>query len=240
MWKYVIPIPAVALAFLLSGCNVITGSGNVIAETREVRNFDRVALTGSGDAVITQGSEEALTIEVEDNLLPYIRSEIRNGTLFLGFNEVARGSIIRTRRPLRFYLTVRNVASLEVSGSGNISALDLRSERMDLNVNGSGNVIVGPLVTEELAVTINGSGNIDLTGQATDQEVSINGSGNYRAPELASRTATVRVMGSGDATLRTQDSLDVAISGSGDVGYYGSPQITSRITGSGNLNNLGN
>jgi hypothetical protein len=57
----------------------MTGSGNVITESRDVAGFNEIALGGIGTGIVTQGDEEALTIEAEDNLLPPIGSEVREG-----------------------------------------------------------------------------------------------------------------------------------------------------------------
>jgi hypothetical protein len=69
---------------------IITGSGNLIAESREVSGFDGVSHTGIGRVIITQGDHELLTIEADDNLIEYITSEVKNGTLELGFDENVR------------------------------------------------------------------------------------------------------------------------------------------------------
>jgi hypothetical protein len=61
--------------------NVIEGSGAVISEQREVQNFDRIQLTGAGDVFITQEGVELVIVEADDNLLPYIETEVRAGTL---------------------------------------------------------------------------------------------------------------------------------------------------------------
>ena len=47
---------AIALiALLLSGCALagVRGSGDIVTETREVSDFDRVSLSGSGEVIIT-------------------------------------------------------------------------------------------------------------------------------------------------------------------------------------------
>src|SRR5918998_1436697 len=64
--------------------NLLTGSGTVRSEARPVGAFDEVELAGVGTLTITQGPQESLTIEAEDNLLPQIRGEVRGRRLVLG------------------------------------------------------------------------------------------------------------------------------------------------------------
>ncbi len=78
-------LPAIVLALLLvsSGCSTVSGSGNVVTETRQVSGFNRIDLAGSGEVTIQQGDAESLTIEADDNVLPRLTSEVSNSTLKL-------------------------------------------------------------------------------------------------------------------------------------------------------------
>ena len=68
-------IAVLAIGISLVGAKTIDrvkGSGKLITESREVREFDRIVLNGSGEVVITQGDEESLSVETDDNIMPYI------------------------------------------------------------------------------------------------------------------------------------------------------------------------
>ncbi len=45
-------------------------------EARQVSGFSKVELQSSSDLTIRQGDSESLTIKVDDNLLPYITTEV--------------------------------------------------------------------------------------------------------------------------------------------------------------------
>jgi hypothetical protein len=57
------------------------GSGNDVTETRKVSDFDTVNVSYPAQVLIRQGSAESLQIEAEDNLLPNLKTEVKNGTL---------------------------------------------------------------------------------------------------------------------------------------------------------------
>ena len=92
---------------LLAGCelhagpvDVVQGSGHVQRQSRDVRGFDQVVLSGLGTLTITQGSTESLTVEAEDNLLLRLRSDVGGSTLRLGPNDIAiRPTKITEGRP---------------------------------------------------------------------------------------------------------------------------------------------
>lgn len=222
----------------LTACNaaVINGSGNLVTETREVSGFDSIDLSGSGEVIITQGSGETLTVETDDNVMEHVESEVRNGTLHLGFKP---GINLIDVTQLVFTVGVDDLTAVSVSGSGDVETDQLSTDRLDLKVSGSGDVQIGDLATDELTIAISGSGDIDLAGQATIQDIAISGSGKYQAGDLASQSVNIDISGSGTATVWASETLDADISGSGTVNYYGRPAVDSSQSGSGDLNSLG-
>lgn len=70
------------VAVLAAGCTI--GSGSMITETRNVSGFDEIVLLGSGDVIVTMTGTESLEIEAEDNIMPLLTTEVRNGRLELG------------------------------------------------------------------------------------------------------------------------------------------------------------
>jgi hypothetical protein len=223
---------------MVTACNanIVKGSGDLITETREVSNFDSIALSGSGEVVITQGDGESLTIETDANVMEHVKAEVKGGTLELGFED---GLNLISPTRLIFTVGVDELAGLSISGSGDIESDMIETDRLDVKISGSGDVQIGTLTADEVKAKISGSGDIDLAGEAATQDVSISGSGKYRAGDLQGETVEVSISGSGDATVWATESLDISISGSGSVDYYGRPSISTSGSGSGNINSRG-
>ena len=57
------------------------GSGHVVSTTREASDFDTVKVDYPAQVFISQGNTESVKIEAEDNLLPGLKTEVRNGQL---------------------------------------------------------------------------------------------------------------------------------------------------------------
>ena len=229
-------LPLVLVVMLLSACSVVRGSGDVVTETRPVSGFDHVSLSGQGELILTQGDQESLEIEAEDNIIAVIESDVRGDTLHIGVRD---RTLIRPTEPVKFYLTMDEIAGLEVSGSGSIDAGEIVADRLTLDVSGSGDINIDPLSADSLTVDISGSGGVDVAGQATSQIVNVSGSGEYLAADLESETADAEVNGSGEATVWASQTLNAEVNGSGSVNYYGSPTVSQSISGSGELNSLG-
>lgn len=209
-------------AFALTACNVgglggLRGSGNIRSETRNIGNFGQVIVSGDARVYITQGERPSLVVEVDDNLLEYVRTEVDDFTLRLGFAGTVGG--YAPTQPLTFRLTARRLRSLELDGAGSIEATNINAPR--------------------LVVEISGLGRVRLTGQVEEQFVTLNGSGTYDAAGAESETARVRVNGPGAALVWASDTLSARLNGSGRISYYGQPQVSRDITGSGHVKHLG-
>jgi hypothetical protein len=181
-------------------------------ETRTVSGFDAVNLGGTGRLTIEVTGTESLEITADDNLLPYLLSDVSGKVLTLGTKS--RTNINPSKDPV-YKLTVKDLSSITLGGSGAIMARDIHTDR--------------------LKVLLGGSGDISTAGTADDQDIVIGGSGSYHAADLKSKTATISIGGSGDADLNVTEKLNVTIAGSGSVTYAGEPTVTQHILGSGTV-----
>jgi hypothetical protein len=246
------------IAALLCGCGLVQGSGNIVSESRAVSGFTQVALEGSGDLTISQGDAEGLIIEADDNLLPYIETEVRDGTLHIGF-KTPSPIIPWPTQTIQYHLSMRTIEAVKlygsgdirsesieagdikfiIAGSGDISIGELEADTVGTSISGSGTLRIDQVTAESISATISGSGKFFLAGQVTEQQIAVSGSGDYKAFDLESQTVSLSISGSGDIELWVTDSLDIQISGSGDVRYYGSPASSQKVSGSGNISSLG-
>jgi hypothetical protein len=238
---FVLPI----IAIVLMSCQIgnitinqqrVQGSGNAVVEERRVSGIERVSLTAIGELTIIQGDEEGLTVEADDNIMPYIETVMRGRELYL---EMRKGISINPITTIRYTLRVKDINRISVTGSGNIYADALDVDDLNLSISGSGNMNFGSLTAANLKVTTSGSGNFDLAGTVERQDITITGSGNYRAGDLESIRANVQISGAGSVTIQAAEELDVRITGFGNVDYYGSPNVSQTISGSGNVRSRG-
>jgi len=254
-------ILSVLMTLLTTGCGpFIPGSGQVTTATRQVSGFQQIDLFGSPDVILTQGESESLRIEAEDNLIPYLVTEVRGGTLEIGFRTADGLPLsVRPTQPVKVYVTMKTVTGLRVTGSGDLDAERLAADTLQLTVTGSGNlsvealtvkklnnrltgsgdILIDELTAEVVETVITGSGNCSIAGESAQQSARISGSGDYRASELQSEQAAMQVTGSGNVNAWVTEKLSVEIVGSGNVKYYGLPTLTQRIVGSGDISALG-
>lgn len=90
---------------------------------------------------------------------------------------------------------------------------------MSIAISGSGNITANNIKVKNLALEISGSGDFKATGEAQTFTGSISGSGNIKAVDLKTEKANISISGSGSAEVWVTDSLTADISGSGKIRY---------------------
>ena len=67
----------------------IKGNGNLKKEKRNASGYTGIELQGSMDVQIDYGSSNSITVEADENLLPYIETEVENGNLKIRQKKVS-------------------------------------------------------------------------------------------------------------------------------------------------------
>jgi hypothetical protein len=219
------------------GIKAVPGSGTVAEETREVSDFTKVELGTLGTLYIEIGDRETLRVEADDNLLPYIETEVRGDTLKIASRDMVS---LLPKEPIYYHLTVTALDEIVLSGLGSIEVPDpLDTSALAVRISGGGSIELEDLRAETLDADLSGLGDLYIDeGKVTAQDVLISGGGNYRARGLDSETADVRLSGLGSATVRVSERLDVEISGGGSVKYIGNPTVQQNISGLGRVEQL--
>jgi hypothetical protein len=240
--KWLVILIGTALAFAAACGDIccdnelVTGSGVVVEEIRDVNLFHSVEITGSCDLYFTKGATQELRVITDDNILPLIHTWVRHdGTLIIE----SKGSY-KTRMGVKVYVSMVEIRGFSIIGSGNIYGESPFSPReLHLLIAGSGNMRMDARA-QKLWTSIVGSGNIHLAGNAEYHNITIAGSGSLEAFDFIVSCYDIQIPGSGECRIFVEDVLNVVIAGSGNVYYKGSPSVVNTtIVGSGNVYRVG-
>jgi hypothetical protein len=214
------------------------GSGNVITQTREVNGFDAVNVEYPAQVLIKQGSTESVKIEAEDNLLPNLKTQVKNGTLEI-FYRRENGKHVNPTKTVQITITVKDLTEVDFTSAGELMIEKLKTDSLDVSLSGAGSLNLEDIQVQALDVSLSGAGSMTASGTANDLNLNISGFGDFKGAELHDKNARVNISGAGSATVWVDDNLTAEVSGAGSVSYYGSPSVTRDISGIGDVSHAG-
>lgn len=210
------------------------GKGPVVSETRPIRDFHGINMQIAGDVEVSVAEQFSVEVNAQGNLLPLLKTEVKDGVLQIYFEESVSYS-----EDLKVRVSAPAFDELAIGGSGTLRVLTpLTAEKMGLSVAGSGDIYLPQAALQSAACSIAGSGVIHLGGTANDLKSDIAGSGDVKAKDLTVNNLTAGISGSGSVTANVVQTLKADISGSGDVRYSGQPTVEANVSGSGSVKRI--
>lgn len=215
----------------------VKGNGNVVTIERSVGDYDAVAVAGWFDVELVSGNEGELTLKGEENLLEYIKTEVKSdGRLVIKVEKGVNLKPSNWKSGINITVPVEDISAVSLSGSGDVvGKTTIKADRFKASIAGSGDVELA-IEADELSAQLSGSGDIVLEGTARDFDVQVSGSGDVKAYDLKAHNVTAQVSGSADIKVTANSMLKARVSGSGDISYKGNPgKIDTKTSGSGDI-----
>lgn len=229
-WILLLLLPALLLSSCGDEGDCIRGRGDV--ESREL-NLDPVSglrVNGDTRVFVRRGATQRIEVRAQPNVLDAINTNVSNGVWDLG-SELC----LRNHKTIEVHMTVPELNSAEMIGSGRIEMLDeFETNEFRGVLDGSGYLRIN-VAAAKVNSRLTGSGTIDMLGETTVKEINLSGSGNVKAFDMRSESAGVALSGSGKVEVNASTNLTVTLSGSGNVYYQGNPTINTTISGSGKV-----
>lgn len=207
---------AVAALCALSTCALpacgLAGNGVAKQEKRTWEPVDQIVIEKQAEFTIEVGDgPPELVVSGDENLLPYVLTEVVDGRLVI-VNNIQ----LRPELPLHVLIITPKLAKLELSGTASGRVLGAR----------------GPSLTVGLA----GAAAVELQGEVSAVTFDISGTGAVAAHGLRAQSVKIDLSGAGSAKVFATAELDVKISGAGAIEYAGKPaKISKTISGVGML-----
>jgi hypothetical protein len=200
---------ALSFVFVLSACGV-RGSGVRKTEKRDLPAFTSIETTGAFEVEVTCQKPASFEIEADDNILPLVQTEVRDGVLHVITTKhySATGGIL-----LR--INVPNLAGVKSTGAGKFHVADVKNDNFEIDSMGAATVFA--------------------SGQSKALKIRSTGAGKIDAHDLRAQKADVTVTGAAGVEVNASDELDVTVSGAGRVTYSGNPKVNKHVSGAGQV-----
>jgi hypothetical protein len=224
---------AFVAAVSLSSCNFdisigqVDGNGNVVTEERNVADFTKVKGSAGIDVYLTEGTENKVVVEADENLMDLIETNVEGGKLRIRSNQN-----IGRAKAKKVHVTYVSLTSIEASsGADVIGNSVIKSESLDLDASSGADLELEILSKEVYAETSSGS-DMKLSGKATTLRAKASSGSDLNAKELIVATCNADASSGADIKVNVKERLTAEASSGGDVHYYGDPAAVSNNSGS--------
>ncbi|HMU33974.1 MAG: DUF2807 domain-containing protein [Acidobacteria bacterium] len=189
------------------------GSGNVVTAERDVAAFDKLEVSGVFVVEVTRGDVFSVKVTADDNLMPFIRTEVDGDTL-----SIYTDKRISKTSELKVVITAPIINEASSSGVAKVTLKDINNER--------------------LALDASGASRITVSGKTNGLDVEASGASKILAAELVSKQASIETSGASNAELNVAEVLKATASGASHVRYSGSPTVDADRSGAATISQL--
>ncbi|MBV9883991.1 MAG: DUF2807 domain-containing protein [Sphingomonadaceae bacterium] len=233
-------ISTVALAAFATACHAVGNAEETGPRAQRdfpvAGAFDKIALEGSPDVVVTVGGAAAVHAEGDQEMIDRLEIVNENGQLRIGYRHDSGSWFSWSHhRGVTVHVTLPALAGASIAGSGDMRIDRVQGPAFAGTVTGSGGMNVASLTADQASFSVTGSGDITAAGRARQANASITGSGDLHLTQLEAANATVAVAGSGDIGIRATETAAIELRGSGDVTVAGPARCTINKSGSGDV-----
>jgi hypothetical protein len=204
----------VLLTAVAAGCHgmgpQIRGSGKRELQKRNVSPFTSISTEGAFTIEVTCQKDLSLEVEGDDNVLPYVTSDVSNNVL-----RLKNTKNYSTSEPVKFKISVPNLDGFSYNGAGRIDIRGISNDKFEIDANGAPTIIVSG-TTKVIDIGANGAVKVDTT-------------------KLHAARGVVETNGASHVDLDVTDQLDATVNGPSTITYKGDPVVNKSVRGPGKV-----
>jgi hypothetical protein len=206
----------------------VTGNGNVVKEERKVSDFKAVTVNNGINLLLSQGSAEKVVVEADENVIPYIKTEVSGGVLRIGI----KGNINNTGR-INVYVTAKTVNALE-TGSGASLKTEGKIQSGDLKISySSGSSVKAEIACTNLEVTASSGSSGVISGSATSVTADGSSGSALVASDLRAEKGDISASSGSAVVVQVTKELKANASSGGNITVTGNPSVRNTDSSSG-------
>jgi len=180
-----------------------------VTETRNVSGFSAIEASSVFDITVNKSATESLVIEADEKIMPYVRTEVKNGVLKLYLDKNKVNNI----KTLKATIGVKELKVVKLSGACKLRSSDIfNAPKFDIQLSGACAVKLS-IKTDKLKVDASGASNLDLIVETRVAQFDASGASNFKM-QLKAEKVAFNMSGSCKAEVKgVADEADFGLSG---------------------------
>ncbi len=174
----------------------LKGNKVVITENRDISEFNKIELRDNIDVILTQGNDQSVVVETDENLQFAVITEVKDSTLVVYlFKKIIK------KKALNIYINIDEfIDEITTKGKADVTGEGLFSFN-SLTINAEGNSkIVMDIKSEQFMLKNNESANVNLTVNTENATINTNKTGKSKI-NLISNTTELFTLGNSTTEL---------------------------------------
>ena len=206
------------------------GNSHVTSEKRAPNSsFDGIKVSQGINLILTQGNEEKISVETDENLQDILITKVNNNHIL----EVYFDKRVRKATSKNVYVTAKNINLLSTSSGASLTSEDvINSESVQLK-SSSGSSIRVEIVSNEVTSTSSSGSNIKIIGKTKMFTAKSSSGASIRADRFEAAEVEAKVSSGASIEVNATESLVANASSGGSIDYEGTPRRLVKNTSSG-------
>lgn len=172
-------------------------------------------------------------MEADDNIIPYIKTEIKNGQLNIFLDPEV---IVRGYTAMNVSVSMPIITDINVAAAGRLEGSSpFAVNKLEIVASGAGSVKL-EVKGSEVDVEASGAARLELKGEVEQFDLEMSSAATLKGWELRVKDCDAEISGAAKAEVSISGQLEAEISSAGILIYDGNPRITKQnVTGRGTL-----
>lgn len=206
----------------------IQGDGNVVSEDRKVSSdFNEIKVSQGIQLYLTQGNDVDLSVEVDENLLDLLVTEVKGDVLHVYFDKNV------SRATKNVYLTATKINSIRTSSGAHVKGENTIKTKSITLRSSSGSSIKLDLNADDVDSSTSSGANMRLSGTTYSFDGSASSGSRIDADRLKSEVSKVDVSSGANIDVYASEKITAHASSGGDIDYSGNPKTVNKSKSSG-------
>lgn len=217
---------------LLASCRYKTGSGNIISETRTVKNFNGITVGGDFEVEVKIGPVTSVVVEADDNIMEYISTKTNGSTLKINTEDLHNYSDVH----MKVLITTPSLQNIKASASAKIIVEDVltNSGRLAFKASSAASIQANIDAPEADADASSGA-SVSISGKTRQYTAEASSGAEIRSADLLSENTTIKASSGASANVHASVSLNASASSGASVTYKGGATVNRSESSGGSV-----
>ena len=206
----------------------VNGNGKMVKETRSLSGFKAISVKTAIHLLLSQGAEEKVVVEADENILPYLVTKVTEGKL-----EIFIKGSINNRKEINAYVTVKQLNELEASSAAKVkSEGKLEADDLRISATSGSSVEIGVSCKSLELKSSSGSASV-ITGTATSLRAECSSGAAIVTSDLKAEKGELDASSGAALVVQVTKEVRARASSGGQISISGNPASRDTDSSSG-------